>query len=144
MILFSKFKISHQRRNIYYKKKEKVANNDFTGKKKVFMRGQFSQFFFIEVSAKKKKNVRKEAGTLRNQVIYFLSIKGRRKMNCKVRSFFVCSFHFDITYPISYSYYNYEGFKLKQNRIIQEYLGPLPIFCKQLSSSVNLKDHNKK
>ena len=38
---------------------------------------------------------------MRNQVIYFLSIKGMRKKNCKIYSFFICSFYFDVTYPIS-------------------------------------------
>ena len=42
-------------------KRKKVANNDFTGKK-VFMRGQFTYFFFLEVSAKKRKTLEKKHG----------------------------------------------------------------------------------
>ena len=45
---------------------------------------------------------------MRNQVIYFLSIKMMRKKNCRIRSFFVCSFYFDITYPIRMKYMNSE------------------------------------
>ena len=42
MILESKFNFFVREGTFTTKKKKKVANNDFTGKKKVFMRGQFS------------------------------------------------------------------------------------------------------
>ena len=44
-------------------KEKKVANNDFTGKKKVFMRGQFTYFFFLRsFCEKKRKTLEKKQG----------------------------------------------------------------------------------
>ena len=46
-------------------KRKKVANNDFTGKKSIY-EGAVYLLFFLRSFCEKKKNVRKEAWTLRN------------------------------------------------------------------------------
>ena len=83
MILESKFKILYQRRNIYYKKK-KGSKQWLYRQKKYLWGGQFTYFFFLDISAKKRKTLEKKHGLW--EIRSFISCQSRGGGKWIVRS----------------------------------------------------------